>query len=115
MGSHIRIGIASVVLTALLAAGAAIYAQAADRGARGRGPGGFARGAPVGLALRELNLSESQQEQVRQLMMQYREQVQVLNDRLEGDIRSLLTPEQQQQADKLRADREAQRKDRRQR
>ena len=40
-------------------------------------------------------------------MEQYRPQFQALNDRLQGDLRAILTPEQQQQADKLRADREA--------
>ena len=115
MTRHIRIGIAGAVLTALLAGGAAMYAQAPDRGARGRGPGGFGPGGPpVGMALRELNLSDAQQEQVRQLMMQYREQVRALNDRLNGDIRALLTPEQQQKADALRAEREARMKQRRQ-
>ena len=38
----------------------------------------------------------------------------VSGDTLEQDIRAILTPEQQQQADKLRADREAKVKDRRQ-
>jgi Spy/CpxP family protein refolding chaperone len=66
------------------------------------------------MPLRELNLSDAQQEQVRQLMTQYREQVRALNDRLEADIRALLTPDQQQKADKLKAEREAQMKQRRQ-
>jgi len=114
MGRPIRfvVGVAAVV--ALLVGGAAIYAQG-PRGVRGRGPGGVGPGGPpAAMMLRELNLSDAQREQVRQLMTQYREQVGALNDRLESDIRALLTPEQQQQADKLRADRDARMKERRQ-
>jgi Spy/CpxP family protein refolding chaperone len=113
---QIHIATMGVALTVLLAGGAAIYAQGSG-GPRGRGPGGFGPGGPpaAGLALRELNLNDTQQEQVRQLMTQYREQVGALNDRLESDIRALLTPEQQQKADTLRADREARMKERRQR
>jgi len=107
------------IIAALVAliAGGVLYAQAQGPGGRGgRGPGGFGTGGPpsMGLPLRELNLTEAQQEQVRQLMTQYREQVRALNDRLEGDIRALLTPDQQQQADKLKAEREARMKQRRQ-
>jgi Spy/CpxP family protein refolding chaperone len=112
---QIHIGTVSVVLAVLLAGGAAMYAQAPGAGgARGRGQGGFGPAAPpVALALRELNLTDAQQAQVRQLMTQYREQVRGLNDRLETEIRALLTPEQQQQADKLRAERAARTKERR--
>ena len=113
MARPIRIVTMIAALIALLAGGA-LYAQAQGPGGRGGGPGGFGRGGPDGLPLRALNLTDAQQEQVRQLMTQYREQVRALNDRLEGDIRALLTPDQQQQADKLKAEREVQIKQRRQ-
>ena len=114
MGRPIRFVVVVAAVVALLAGGAAIYAQGPG-GARGRGPGGVGPGGPpAAMMLRELNLNDSQREQVRQLMTQYREQVGALNDRLESDIRALLTPEQQQQADKRRADRQARMKERRQ-
>jgi Spy/CpxP family protein refolding chaperone len=69
----------------------------------------------MGLPLRELTLTDAQQQQVRQIMEQYRPQFQALNERMESDIRAVLTPEQQQQADKLKADRQARIQQRRQR
>ncbi len=111
----IRIVMAVAALVALLGGGVAIQAQGGPGGGR-RGAGGFGPGGPgAGLPLRELNLTEAQREQVRSVMEQYRPQFQALNDRLQADIRAILTPEQQQQADRLRADREATRKERRQR
>ena len=110
----IRIVMVIAALVALLAGGV-VLAQGGPGGGRGRGAGGFGPGGPgFGLPLRELNLTDAQRDQVRQVMEQYRPQFQALNDRLEGDIRALLTPEQQQQADTLRADREAKVKERRQ-
>jgi protein CpxP len=109
------------------------------------------------LPLRQLGLSDAQQQQVRQLMQQYREQTRTLADqvraaedarrtavetvpvdegriraamqqlldrqtelairraRLQSDIRALLTSEQQQQLEKLRAEREARFKQRQER
>lgn len=114
MVGPIRIVAMIAALIALLAGGAALYAQGGPGGGRGRGAGGFGPGGPgFGLPLRELNLTDPQREQVRQVMEQYRPQFQALNDRLARDIRALLTPEQQQQADTLRADREARMKQRR--
>ena len=113
----IRIVAMMAALIALLAGGAALYAQGGPGGGRGRGgPGGFGPGGPgAGLALRELDLSDAQRQQVRAVMEQYRPQFKALNDRLERDIRAVLTPEQQQKVDKLRAEREARGKERRQR
>lgn len=102
----IRIVMVVAALVALLVGGVAIHAQ--GRGAGGLGPGGPGAGLP----LRELNLTEAQREQVRSVMEQYRPQFQALNDRLQSDIRAILTAEQQQQADKLRADRQATMKER---
>ena len=113
MGRPIRIVMVIAALVALLAGGVALHAQGGP-GGRGRGAGGFGPGGPgFGLPLRELNLTDAQREQVRAVMEQYRPQFQALNERLQSDIRAILTPEQQQQADKLRADREAKMKQRR--
>ena len=110
----IRIVMMIAALVALLAGGVALYAQGGPGGGRGRGGAGFGPGGPgFGLPLRALNLTDAQREQVRAVTEQYRPQFQALNDRLQSDIRAILTPEQQQQADKLRADREAKIKERR--
>jgi len=141
-----------VALVALLATSVA-YAQ----GPRGGGFGGrgFGPGGP-GLALNELNLTDAQREQVREIRGRYREQIQTLSRRLgdltakqrqaietvpvnetlitsatqdmtqaevevaiqeariNADIWSVLTPEQQAKATKLRAERKAQMEQRRQ-
>jgi Spy/CpxP family protein refolding chaperone len=110
----IRLVMVVVPLVALLAGGVAMHAQ--DRGAgRGRGAGAFGPGGPpAAMMLRELNLTDAQRQQVRQIMEQYRPQFEDLNNRLQNDIRGVLTPEQQQQADKLRAERQTRTKERRQ-
>jgi Spy/CpxP family protein refolding chaperone len=79
-------------------------------GRRGGGPG-FGRGGDfaAGLPLRQLNLTEAQQTQIRALREQYEAQVQPLQERLRADIQALLTPEQQQVITKLNAEREARR------
>lgn len=116
-------------------------------GPRGRGLAGGPGGPGAGLLLRDLNLTEAQQQQVRQLTEQYRAQNRTLIEqvrkaeqarrdaveavpfdegriraamqqlaepqtefavqqaRLRSEIYALLTPEQQQQAEKLRAER----------
>lgn len=68
----------TVVLAGLLAGGIA-FAQGAGPGRRG-GPGGFGGpgpggpGGPGGLPLQALNLTETQQDQIKQLTQQYRQQ-----------------------------------------
>jgi Spy/CpxP family protein refolding chaperone len=148
MVRHFRsVGVAAVV--AVLAGGAFAYAQEpAPGGPRGRGPG-FGPGPQAGLALRQLDLTEAQREQVRQLTQQNREQMRSLLERmraaqdvrrkaveavpfdesqvraamkdladveadlavaaarLQADIYGLLSADQQQRLQKLRADREA--------
>jgi Spy/CpxP family protein refolding chaperone len=102
------------VLGAALTAGAA-YAQdpAQDGPRRGGGPGVGRQGTGVGrgggLPLRELNLSEAQQQQIRALREQYQAQVAPLQERLRADIQNVLTPEQQATAQKLNAERDARR------
>ena len=152
----------TAVLAGMVAAGA-VYAQ--GPGGRGRGPGGpggFGRpggpgGPGGGLPLRELNLTDAQQQLIRDMTVRYRDQNRTAAEQLrtameaqrnavetmpinEGLIRSttqalveaqtemaiqqarmqseifqLLTPAQQEQAMKLRADREKQMQERRQR
>ena len=141
-----------VALVALLATSVA-YAQGPRGG--GRGGRGFGPGGP-GLALNELNLTDAQREQVREIRNRYQEQIQTLSRRLgdlaakqrqaietvpvnetlitsatqdmtqaevelaiqeariNADIWSVLTPEQQAKATKLRAERKAQMEQRRQ-
>ena len=142
-------------MVALLATSVA-FAQ----GPRGGGPfgGRGGRGAfgPGGLELNQLNLSDTQREQVREIRGRYREQTQqvaqrlnaaaekqrqaietlpvnetlitsatqdmtavqvdmaIQEARLNSEIWSVLTPEQQAQATKLRAERKAQMEQRRQ-
>ena len=130
------------------------------QGPRGGGPfgGRGGRGAfgPGGFALNQLNLSDTQREQVREIRERFREQTQqvaqrlnaaaekqrqaietlpvnetlitsatqdmtaaqvemaIQEARLNSEIWSVLTPEQQAQATKLRADRKAQMEQRRQ-
>ena len=142
-------------MVALLATSVA-FAQ----GPRGGGPfgGRGGRGAfgPGGLELNQLNLSDTQRQQVREIRQRYREQTQqvaqrlnavaekqrqaietlpvnetlitsatqdmtaarvemaIQEARLNSEIWSVLTPEQQAQATKLRAERKAQMEQRRQ-
>jgi Spy/CpxP family protein refolding chaperone len=62
-------------LTSVLAVGV-VAAQGPGPGRGGRGPGGpgFPGGPGGGLPFRELNLSETQQQQVRDITQQYRDQ-----------------------------------------
>jgi Spy/CpxP family protein refolding chaperone len=153
MVRHFRILGVSALVAALVSGGALLYAQGpAPGGPRGRGPG-FG-GPRAGLSLRALGLTDAQQEQVRQLTQQNREQMRSLMDRmrvaqearrkaveavpfnesqvraamkdvaeaeadlavaearLQADIYALLSADQQQRLQKLRADREAQAKER---
>ena len=142
-------------MVALLATSVA-FAQ----GPRGGGPfggrGGRGGFGPGGLALNQLNLSDTQREQVREIRERFRAQTQqvaqrlnaaaekqrqaietlpvnetlitsatqdmtaaqvdmaIQEARLNSEIWSVLTPEQQAQATKLRADRKAQMEQRRQ-
>jgi periplasmic protein CpxP/Spy len=143
---------AAVAVVALLAGGL-VYAQG-PRGGRPGGPGG--RGPLAGLPLRELQLTDAQQEQVRQIrsrhetqsrdamtkletarrsqqkavetvpadeaqitsltqdMVQAEVDVAIQASRLNSEIWSVLTPDQQTQLKKLREQRQAQFEQRRQ-
>ena len=144
-----------VALVALLATSVAYAQEPPGGGFGGRGGRGFGPGGP-GLALNELNLTDAQREQIREIRDRYREQIQTLSRRLgdltakqrqaietvpvnetlitsatqdmtqaevevaiqeariNADIWSVLTPEQQAKATKLRAERKAQMEQRRQ-
>jgi Spy/CpxP family protein refolding chaperone len=147
---HFRFLGASALAAALVTGGALAYAQGpAPGGLRGRGPGFGLGGPQAGLALRALDLTEAQREQVRQLSQQSREQMRAVMDRmraaqdarrqaveavpfnesqvraamrdladvqadlavaearLQSDIYALLTADQQQRLQQLRAEREA--------
>jgi protein CpxP len=137
---------AAVAVVTLLAGGL-VYAQG-PRGGRPGGPGG--RGPLAGLPLRELQLTDAQQEQVRQIrsrhetqmrdalaklqtarraqqaavqtvpadeaqitsltqdMVQTEVDVAIQASRLNSEIWSVLTPDQQTQLKKLRTERQAQ-------
>jgi Spy/CpxP family protein refolding chaperone len=71
----------------LLAGGAAFAQGPGGRG--GRGPGGF--GAGGGLPLRALDLTDAQQEQVRNLTQQYRTQNQEAAQRLRAALETQRT------------------------
>jgi periplasmic protein CpxP/Spy len=75
---------AGVVLVALLATTVAFAQGPRGGGFGGRGGRGFGPGAP-GLMLNELNLTDAQREQVREIRDRNREQVQAVSKRL-GDL-----------------------------
>jgi Spy/CpxP family protein refolding chaperone len=77
---HFRFLGLSALVAGLVSGGALAYAQGPQPGGpRGRGPG---FGPQAGLSLRALDLTEAQQEQVRQLSQQSREQMRGLMDRM---------------------------------
>lgn len=139
--------VAAASLAALVVTGAA-YAQGPGFGGfRGRGPGALGRGA-ARLPLRQLELTDAQRQQIRQLAQQHRTTLRPLVERmrtaaaaqrqaieavpvdegriraaaqelaqaqadlavqqarLQGDVYALLTPEQQQRVQQLRAERQ---------
>jgi periplasmic protein CpxP/Spy len=146
-----------VVLVALLATSVAFAQGPRGGGFGGRGgPGGPLGRRGVGLALNELNLTDAQREQVREIRERFRDQtrqfaerlnaaaekqrqaietlpvnetliasttqdmtqsqvdIAIQEARLNSEIWSVLTPEQQAQATKLRAERKARMEQRRQ-
>ena len=148
--------LALAALALVLAGGSLAIGQGLGPGGpRGRGPG-MGPGGPgaLGLPLAELNLTDAQRQQLRQLMEQFQAQNRTLVEqvrkgeearraaveampvdegrirsvmqqvaeaetdlaiqraRLHSEIHALLTPEQQAQAQKIRADREARLKQR---
>ena len=107
---QVRLLMGGAVLAALLMA-TAVYAQGPGPGpgpGRGRGGPGLGRGGPQAeFALGALNLTDAQQDQVKEIMQRHREQMQ-------SEIEAILTPDQRDQAAKLRTDREARLKQRQQ-
>ena len=73
--------VTGAVMAALLATGASTYAQGPGLGRRGGGPGGFG-GPGVALPLRDLNLSDAQQQQIRDIRDRHRDESQQIGERL---------------------------------
>jgi len=76
--------ITGAVMAAMLATGASSYAQGPGFGRRGGGPGGpggFGRPG-VALPLRDLNLTDAQQQQVRDIRERHRDEAQQIGERL---------------------------------
>ena len=84
MVRHLRYLGVSALVAALVGGGGLVLAQGpGPDGPRGRGPG-FGPGGPgARLLLRELALTEAQQEQVRQLTQQNRDQMRGLMERMQ--------------------------------
>ena len=157
MGRRFYFLMFSAVLTLILWGGVAVSTQGRgpdSGGPRRAGPGPGRGGFGGGLLLRDLNLTDAQRDQMRQITEQHRERTRGLVDALmkaqnaqrqamgtvpadeariraamqdlaqaqtelalhraqiQGEVYALLTPEQQQTAAKLRAEREARVKER---
>jgi Spy/CpxP family protein refolding chaperone len=83
MVRHFRVLGFSALVAALVSGGGLAYAQGPPPdGPRGRGPGIGPGGPGAGLSLRALDLTDAQQEQVRQLTQQNREQMRAFMDRM---------------------------------
>jgi protein CpxP len=76
--------ITGAVMAAMLATGASSYAQGPGFGRRGGGPGGPGGfgGRGVALPLRDLNLTDAQQQQVRDIRERHRDEAQQIGERL---------------------------------
>src|SRR5262245_14101543 len=68
-------------MMALSLAGGSAFAQGPGPGGRGRGPGG--PGGPGGLPLRQLELTDAQQQQVRDVMQKHRDETRGMMERLQ--------------------------------
>jgi Spy/CpxP family protein refolding chaperone len=76
--------VTGAVMAAMLATGASTYAQGPAFGRRGGGPGapgGFG-GPGAALPLRELNLSDAQQQQIHDIRDRHRDETQQIGERL---------------------------------
>ena len=83
MGRRFYILMLSAVVTLIVWGGAVVSTQGPRPGGpRGAGPGPGRGGFGAGLLLRDLNLTDAQREQVRQLTEQHREQTRALVDSL---------------------------------
>ena len=75
--------ITGAVMAAMLATGASTYAQGPGFGRRGGGPGGPGFGGPgLALPLRELNLTDAQQQQVQSIRERHRDDARQVAERL---------------------------------
>ena len=92
---------AAVFVLAALAAGPAVA-----QGPQAGGPGRDGRGAGplAGVPLASLNLTQTQQDRIRDIREKNRQEMQALQDRMRNDILSVLTAEQQTQLKQLQAE-----------
>jgi Spy/CpxP family protein refolding chaperone len=98
---------AGVLMVGMLVSGVA-FAQ----GQRGGGPGragGLGRGG--GLPLASLNLTPAQQDVIADIRERGRAQMREVEERMESEILSVLTPAQQEQVKQARAGREQRRQE----
>lgn len=96
----------AVALVAALAGGAALaQAPRGGRGGRGGGPDGPLGGIPV----EALNLSQAQQDQIRDIPERNRQAMQALQERMRSDVIAALTAEQQAKLKQLQAERPSRR------
>ena len=94
--------IGAVVLVGALAGGSALaQAPRGGRGGRGGGPDGPLGGIPV----EALNLSQAQQDQIRDIRERNRQAMQALQERMRNDVLAVLTAEQQARLKQLQAER----------
>ena len=80
---RVRYFITGAVMAAMLATGVSSYAQGQGFGRRGGGPGAPGLGGPgLALPLRELNLTDAQQQQVQSIRERRRDEAQQIAERL---------------------------------
>jgi len=79
-----KIVVTAALVAAMCGGAVALFAQGPGRGAGQAGPGGpgFGRGFGAGFALGQLDLSDAQKQQVRDIMQRHREQSRGTTDRL---------------------------------
>jgi periplasmic protein CpxP/Spy len=102
-----RLGWISAVAAIVLLVTGIAFAQGGGgrRGGGPGGPGGPLFGGGAGIALRGVDLSDAQKEQIKQIVDRYQEQ-------MRSDIMLVLTPEQQEKVKQAEAQREARLKER---
>ena len=107
----IRLLTAGALVIGMLAGGA-VFAQGPQGDGRGR-PGGPGRmggaGRGGGLPLAALNLTQAQQDAVADIRERGRADMQQIQERIDREILSVLTPAQQEQLKKAQAAREVRR------
>ena len=103
---------AGALVIGMLASGAALAGAQGQGDGRGR-PGGPGRmggaGRGGGMPLAALNLTQAQQDAVADIRERGRADMQQIQERMDREILSVLTPAQQEQLKKIQAEREVRR------